>query len=350
MPTHAIDASSAADIDEVTGATITCPHVSSVVQNDPIALDCERLVAVMPPASDNTASGMRLTQEDSMYAAEEFRQGQEEHEKDKCDLGMRPVCEETSKSTTMSYQKECGIPDGSDSLTEQSRALTPENTQLRTPSPTIESSTPKHVEPVALPSCDPEIERRTETKPWDFTRKQIPSSIPSSLFHPFTKFTGTQQSDRSKYHVAVTILTVDMNQCTLSGYLEICELTPEHPKLTTFFTGEIIGGPDQKYSFRTKDPSWGASNKTDLTHWARFREWRHLSPHAKTDIEFVHPVDGSEWWQQDHVFMRWKEHFLVPDYKLTSITGASFEGFYYICLHQKEGYIQGVYFHSKSEK
>jgi hypothetical protein len=48
--------------------------------------------------------------------------------------------------------------------------------------------------------------------------------------------------------------------------------------------------------------------------------------------------------------MRWKEHFLVPDYKLKSIQGASFEGFYYICFNQVEGKVSGIYFHSKSEK
>lgn len=31
-------------------------------------------------------------------------------------------------------------------------------------------------------------------------------------------------------------------------------------------------------------------------------------------------------------FMRWKERFLVPDHRVTSINGASYAGFYYICL------------------
>ena len=52
----------------------------------------------------------------------------------------------------------------------------------------------------------------------------------------------------------------------------------------------------------------------------------------------------------DHIFMRWKEWFLVPDHRVTSIQGASFEGFYYICFNQVEGRVSGIYFHARSEK
>jgi len=48
--------------------------------------------------------------------------------------------------------------------------------------------------------------------------------------------------------------------------------------------------------------------------------------------------------------MRWKEYFLVPDHKVKAISGASFEGFYYICFNQITGAVSGIYYHSKSEK
>ena len=54
--------------------------------------------------------------------------------------------------------------------------------------------------------------------------------------------------------------------------------------------------------------------------------------------------------QRENIFMRWKEHFLVPDHRVKTINGASFEGFYYICFNQKKGEVKGIYFHSKSEK
>ena len=52
----------------------------------------------------------------------------------------------------------------------------------------------------------------------------------------------------------------------------------------------------------------------------------------------------------DFVFMRWKEHFLVPDHTIKDINGASFAGFYYICFNQVMGTVSGIYFHAKSEK
>ena len=54
--------------------------------------------------------------------------------------------------------------------------------------------------------------------------------------------------------------------------------------------------------------------------------------------------------QRENIFMRWKEHFLVPDHRVRTITGASFEGFYYICFNQIKAEVSGIYFHSKSEK
>lgn len=56
------------------------------------------------------------------------------------------------------------------------------------------------------------------------------------------------------------------------------------------------------------------------------------------------------WEQKPDIFMRWKEYFLVPDHRVKTINGASFEGFYYICFNQASGTITGIYFHAKSEK
>ena len=53
--------------------------------------------------------------------------------------------------------------------------------------------------------------------------------------------------------------------------------------------------------------------------------------------------------QEDFVFMRWKEHFLVPDHRITTISGASFAGFYYIFFDKLSSSIDGYYFHHSSE-
>jgi hypothetical protein len=202
----------------------------------------------------------------------------------------------------------------------------------------------------------------TSTLPWDFSNVRLTPHYPSSLLRPGSHFTGTQQSDRQIYNVDVTILTLSVPQSTVTGYLCIQGLTDEHQILTTFFTGEIIGGPNQKYTFQTKHPSWGATDKTDLQHWARFPAWRPLAKDARRDINFAYPPpvssanseanagSGHGWWQRENIFMRWKEWFLVPDHRVTSIQGASFEGFYYICFNQVEKRISGIYFHARSEK
>lgn len=48
--------------------------------------------------------------------------------------------------------------------------------------------------------------------------------------------------------------------------------------------------------------------------------------------------------------MRWKEQFLVEDHRVRQLHGASFDGFYYICLNQITGSIQGIYYHQRSDR
>ena len=78
--------------------------------------------------------------------------------------------------------------------------------------------------------------------------------------------------------------------------------------------------------------------------------------------------DYEELNRTDYVFMRWKEHFLVPDHTikvwtplrikwhsktktatLQDINGASFAGFYYICFQKSSSTVEGYYFHRNSE-
>ncbi|PGH07717.1 hypothetical protein AJ79_06194 [Helicocarpus griseus UAMH5409] len=164
----------------------------------------------------------------------------------------------------------------------------------------------------------------------------------SSFLRAGSKFVGTQESDRQIYNVDVEIKHVDMAESFLCGYLRIQGLTEDHPTLTTYFEAEIIG---TKYTFLTKHPSWGATDKTDMQHWARFPAWRPLAKQAKKD-----DFSFKDFAQHPDIFMRWKEYFLVPDHRVKTISGASFEGFYYICFNQIHGTVSGIYFHAKSEK
>ena len=219
---------------------------------------------------------------------------------------------------------------------------------------------PVHIRPDSSTFSDLRTGVSTEidygTKPWNFSNVSLSTRYPCALLIPGSRFEGTQHSDHQVYNVMVSILAVDVPQCTLSGYLKIEGLTPDHPTLTTFFQGEIIGGPNQRYSFQTRHATWGATERTDLVHWSRFPAWRPLNREARRDLNFEYPIPGSgehgddSWWQQQYIFMRWKEEFLVPDHRVRSIQGASFEGFYYICFDQIEGKVSGIYFHARSEK
>jgi hypothetical protein len=177
---------------------------------------------------------------------------------------------------------------------------------------------------------------------FDYSCKRSPAVSPSSFLRPGSRFHGTQQSERQVYDVQVEIKHVDMRESFLCGYLRIQGLTDDHPTLTTFFEGEIIGS---KYNFITQHEDWGANTKVDLSHWNKFSAFHPFYKQARKGPVVIPDVS-----QKDHIFMRWKEHFLVPDHRVRTISGASFEGFYYICFNQLKGEVSGIYFHSKSEK
>ncbi|VVT58236.1 uncharacterized protein SAPINGB_P006105 [Magnusiomyces paraingens] len=166
----------------------------------------------------------------------------------------------------------------------------------------------------------------------------------SSYLRPGAHFVGTQHSKRSSYEVSVVLKSVDMSTHFLCGYLRIRGLTENQSVMETYFEGEMVS---PTISFYTRRPEWNQNDQVDRTHWNRFNAWRALAAKAdkKIDADYVH----NRFENQEHVFMRWKEFFLVPDYKVRNMEGASYEGFYYICFNQVDGSITGVYYHKNSE-
>lgn len=175
-----------------------------------------------------------------------------------------------------------------------------------------------------------------------FITKRIIPRYSSSFLRPGSCFIGSQQSGRSTYEVNVELKYVDMNESFLCGYLRIQGLTEDHPMLTTYFEGEMVG---PKYSFFTRRAEWSTTDQNDMSHWGRFQAFRNIADKAQ-DKEYVH----ENFDQQNFIFMRWKERFLVPDWKVQNLQGASYAGFYYICFNQLTGEIIGFYFHKKSDK
>lgn len=170
-------------------------------------------------------------------------------------------------------------------------------------------------------------------------------STTTSFLKPGATFVGSQQSGRSTYEVIVELKEVDLSKSELSGFLKIQGLTEDYPEIITFFKSEIVG---PHYSFYTNHDSWGSSNKNDIQHWSRFSSWRSLNFDIDNDTR--NGAIYRDALNQEYIYMRWKETFLVPDAKVTTIRGASFAGFYYICFNQLTGSITGLYFHKSSER
>jgi glucose-induced degradation protein 4 len=114
---------------------------------------------------------------------------------------------------------------------------------------------------------------------------------------------------------------VNFAASSLCGYLRIRGLTDDWPELTTYFDAEIIGS---RYGFLTQN--WGASRHEDIVHWSRFPAFKHIQHEAKSPHMTIDDRDRGV------IFMRWKERFLVPDHRVQDINGASFAGFYYVCV------------------
>ncbi|GAA6063440.1 hypothetical protein JCM10212_005613 [Sporobolomyces blumeae] len=143
--------------------------------------------------------------------------------------------------------------------------------------------------------------------------------------HAGSTWVGVQRSGRNEYDVKVKIDTVDVESGTLTGTLEIRDLTPELDSLVTFFEGEIVSetGP----GFLTNN--YGATREDDMRHWKRF------PPFVRNRLEQQMAGDklnlkGAS--KKPYLFMRWKEKFVLPEHKVEAIHGASFAGLYYLCL------------------
>jgi hypothetical protein len=89
----------------------------------------------------------------------------------------------------------------------------------------------------------------------------VSSSAYDSLYSG-ALFEGIQTNKTKEHRVSVRIVDINLQQSTLSGFLTIHDLTDQHPEITTFFDGQIIG---DTHGFITND--WGASEKVDMTHW-----------------------------------------------------------------------------------
>ncbi|KAJ2742851.1 GID complex subunit 4, VID24 [Coemansia sp. BCRC 34301] len=192
------------------------------------------------------------------------------------------------------------------------------------------------------PNSDDEARNEPLPTPEQLILSQSWSTWPTSCHHLYSgsKFSGTQSNGTRSYTVTVTLKYVDMGVPELCGHFTIRGLTNELPKLTTFFDAQIVGSSSN--SFVTSQ--WDATVDTDRTHWSFFPAFRqHRSRFDCSD--FKYRLSASD----KYIFMRWKERFVVPNYKLSRINGASYDGFYYVCYDREDASITGYYFHRDSD-
>ncbi|KAI0329287.1 hypothetical protein GY45DRAFT_1305169 [Cubamyces sp. BRFM 1775] len=177
----------------------------------------------------------------------------------------------------------------------------------------------------------------------------------SRCLYPGATFRGSQKSGRSRYDANMTIVDVDLASSHLSGHLCIHGRTDEWPELTTYFDAEIIG---DRYGFLTG--KWGATESEDMIHWKRFPAFKRV----KDELEQP-GLTRKDKLGDGAVFMRWKEKYVVADRDVQDINGASYAGFYYICIdfcEQQGGSnaaaddvssvpasLSGFYYHQNSE-
>lgn len=183
---------------------------------------------------------------------------------------------------------------------------------------------------IPLPRRGPSPER-------DDIPKTLGGLIPGALFR------GHQNAaeETKQYKVEVEIKDVDLSESFLCGYLTIHDLTAEYPNLTTFFEAEVIG---PRAGFLTA--KWDASPDADSRHWERFDYFQQYCQ------PFLHSPSTCPFYdlrEHDVVFMRWKEHFLVPDHHVESVHGASYAGFYYIAYDMRKMAVEGYYYHRESK-
>ncbi|VDL24654.1 unnamed protein product [Hymenolepis diminuta] len=174
------------------------------------------------------------------------------------------------------------------------------------------------------------------------------STLSTSCIQIGAHFTGSQISRCKKYVVDVTFMAVDLSSKTLSGFIKVDKTSKDSESFenatnngkstTSYFNGEIIS---RKFPFVTG--KWGASIETDTNHWNELNVVARFPNYYRDDFDY------SQLENFDHVYMRWKESFILPDSTRNSEKKPS-SGFYYVCLQKSTGELTGYFYNKSSER
>lgn len=229
-------------------------------------------------------------------------------------------------------------------------------------------SSSQNAKQTASPSTQPPTPRpfvfdmfKNYTKKRDLCDRAPP--LVNSYLKPNARYVGEQQSSKTRHQIRVEFKTVDLVNSMMTGFLQITGLTDDNPEITTCFKGEIINNPLlhsrwtsstnvaslekvlRKFSFFTENNQWHSNPDNDLVHWSKLTGLDYLS-----DEELLETLQREQEHPDQHIYMRWKEEFLLPDSRVKRIPHASFEGFYYVVLTIKgpeAGSVRGLYYYHK---
>ncbi|KAG5647264.1 hypothetical protein DXG03_000799 [Asterophora parasitica] len=315
-------------------------HVNFVDNSLPAFLEADALVClVCRERVRSTRDALLDSRIFSVDRPSNFLQPALHHEGDTWGEGTYPSTRHTAKSNLFDDKMVVDVPVTNSRPCHTHFITTPTPTYTKKPIPLTIHTTPTdssvpsaphqhhptHVQPTVTTPANSLPRQRAQAAQYphpltDITRLRV-RSHGSECLYPRAVFRGIQKSGRNNYDVDVTIMDVNFPSSNLSGYLRIRGLTDDHPDLTTYFDAEIIG---TRYGFLTRN--WGATEQEDLVHWARFPAFHDIKDELKRPHMKLADRDRSI------VFMRWKERFLVPNHRVSEINGASFAGFYYICV------------------
>ncbi|CAI4063367.1 hypothetical protein SUVZ_07G3020 [Saccharomyces uvarum] len=202
--------------------------------------------------------------------------------------------------------------------------------------------------------------------------KYIYKSVDRHLdfLRPGLRFGGSQSSKYTYYTVEVKIDTVNLPLYKTShsldphvtGTFTIRNLTPVLDKVVTLFEGYVITYdqyPLCSLHWPAEEPfdPYMAQRESDCSHWKRFGHFS-AGKWSPTQRNFgQYDYETSEFMNQRYIYLKWKERFLLDNEDQDNLTlndiyhldGASFEGFYYVCLDQATGSMEGYYYHPACE-